>query len=55
MIEKGEYLAELMRKRSPSILVKFYTPGEIPLGESEAPSKEEALQKVAKELVSLHH
>lgn len=53
--EKGEYLAELMRRRSPHILVEFYSSEKALPGEDEARSKENALQKAAKELAQLHH
>lgn len=52
--EKGEYLAELMRRRSPSILVEFYSPGEVLPGEDEAQTKEAALQNAAIKLADLH-
>jgi hypothetical protein len=41
-LEKGEYLAELMKRRSPNIIVEFY-------------SSEKALPEVAGDLVKLHH
>jgi hypothetical protein len=47
--EGGEYLAELMKRRSPNILLEFFSP------EGEGGSKEAVLQNVAGKLVNLHH
>ncbi|HUC95269.1 MAG TPA: hypothetical protein VMR19_04705 [Candidatus Saccharimonadales bacterium] len=56
--EKAAYLAELMRRRSPNIIVEFYSSGKVLPEKAEALEvvlKEAALQNVAKKLVNLHH
>lgn len=53
-LENGRYLAELMKRRSPSIIIDFFSPGnEFPW--EEGCTKEIALQNVAKDLAKLHH
>jgi hypothetical protein len=53
--ENGKFLAELMKRRSPSILVEFFSSGKALPGEDEALLKKAALQDAAKKLVKLHH
>jgi two-component SAPR family response regulator len=53
-LENGKHLAELMRRRSPNVLIAFFS-GENELPWEEGCTKEIALQNVAKELATLHH
>jgi hypothetical protein len=53
-LENGEHLAELMRRRSPHVLIDFFSPGNEFQWE-EGCTKEIALQNVARELAELHH
>ena len=56
--ERGEQLAELMRRRSPTILVEYYSTGKLLPEEVkmfESADKEIALRNAAKMLVKLHH
>ena len=53
-LENGKHLGELMKRRSPNVLIDFFSPGnELPW--EEGCTKEIALQNVAKELATFHH